>query len=456
MKSTGLLMSILALFLLTVSSGWAATIHVPEDYPVIQLAIWMAVDGDTILVADGTYTGAGNKDIDLEGKAITVVSENGPDFTVIDCENDGRGFYFISGEESDTWLDGFTIKNGFVEYDGGGIYCGSSSPTITNCIITGNRAYDYGGGILCSDSSPTIMNCTISENIADYGGGILCFNSSPTITNCTITRNRTSSSPFYNNGGGGILCSDSSPILSDCSISENWCDGFGGGIYCRSNSSPTLTDCTVSGNTTSGKGGGFYCNDSSPTIMNCTISMNTAENRGGGIYCCDSSPDITNCTIFENKADKGGGIYIRYWSYPRITNTTISENVAFDTYAGGAIYCYSPTSSPFITNCILWNDFPNEINRSSGNPNVTYSDIQGGWDGDGNIDEDPQFVPFPIYCFEYLLQPDSPCIDTGDPNIRDWLYDWHWRYPDWYVDGSRSNMGAYGGPGNIDWLDWLD
>lgn len=60
-----------------------------------------------------------------------------------------------------------------------------------------------------------------------------------------------------------------------------------------------------------------------------------------------------------------------------------------------------------------------------------------------------------MYGFEYLLKPGSPCIDTGDPSIEDALYDRHPRWPDWYPDGARSDMGAYGGPGNRGWLDWL-
>ncbi len=62
----------------------AATIHVPGDQPTIQAGIDAAMDGDIVLVADGTWTGVGNRDIDFLGKAITVRSENGPDSCIID------------------------------------------------------------------------------------------------------------------------------------------------------------------------------------------------------------------------------------------------------------------------------------------------------------------------------------------------------------------------------------
>ena len=74
-----------------------------------------------------------------------------------------------------------------------------------------------------------------------------------------------------------------------------------------------------------------------------------------------------------------------------------------------------------------------------------FSDILGGWEGKGNIDSDPLFHTF--HGFSNLLHPGSPCIDSGDPMIEDG-YDW----PDWYQNNPRSDMGAYGGPGNVEWL----
>lgn len=123
-------------------SSYAITIHVPGDYPTIQAGINAAVNGDTVLVADGTYTGEGNKNIDFEGKEIVVISENGAENCIIDCEDDGRGFYFHANEDTNSVLSGFKVINGSNTYYGGAIsLTNNSNPIIENCILENNSAY---------------------------------------------------------------------------------------------------------------------------------------------------------------------------------------------------------------------------------------------------------------------------------------------------------------------------
>jgi len=163
-----------------------------HPFDAIQEAIDYALDGETVIVLSGTYTGEGNRDLDFKGKAIALRSQNGPSECIINCEGFGRGSIFQSGEGQDSVLAGFTITGG--EADRGGSICclNASHPTIMNCILRGNLAIGssgrspeaYGGGIYCQLSNPTITNCTLNGNSAlSHGGGIYCENSNPTLTN---------------------------------------------------------------------------------------------------------------------------------------------------------------------------------------------------------------------------------------------------------------------------------
>ena len=159
MKKRMLILTMMMASGIACSHVFAATIRVPQDQPTIQAGINSAVNGDTVLVADGTYTGTGNKEIEYFGKAITVMSENGPEMCIIDCENSGRGFYFRGGEGNGSVLDGLTIRNGYVSGGyisnrGGGIRIGgASSPVIRNCVITQNEATGSGSGVYIANSA---------------------------------------------------------------------------------------------------------------------------------------------------------------------------------------------------------------------------------------------------------------------------------------------------------------
>jgi hypothetical protein len=193
------------------------------DYDNIQAAIDACPGGWTVMVENGSWGGTSNRDLDFGGKAITVRSMNGPENCTIDCggtpTNPHRAFYFYSGEDANSIVEGFTIMGGYAKYNasvpgmddphGGAIYCVAtlvegrpSSPTIRNCIITNNQVDDstgngHGGGIFCSASSPVIIDCVISFNSANFGGGICCEHFGfletpvpvPKIINCTISDN---------------------------------------------------------------------------------------------------------------------------------------------------------------------------------------------------------------------------------------------------------------------------
>jgi hypothetical protein len=373
----------------------AAIIHVPGDYPTIQEGINSATHGDILLVADGTYTGAGNKNIDFQGKLITVKSENGPESTIIDCEGSGRGFYFWNGELNGSILEGFTIKNGNTD-KGAGIYCiNNSAPTIKNNIITGNRATGAGDGI--------------------SGGGIYCQGDNIVIEKNIITGNTASASAGGDKNsssrGGGIRCKGNNIIIENNIITDNTASASAGKY-----------GLALVG------GGGIHCEGDNYVIKNNLITGNIAiassndgpaDSVGGGIYCNETSLIINNVIAnnqVEGKGLRGGGVCV-------VDDCTFVNNTIVNN-RGSGIYCERDTIT--ITNTILWINVPSQITYS-GLTNVTYSCIQGGYTGEGNINQNPLFVNSAIG--DYHLFKESPCIDAGtlagapatdiDGNLRD-------------------------------------
>lgn len=327
-------LAVLSLLALTMAHpARGRTITVDEggsgDHTRIQAAVDAAADGDTVVVADGVYTGPGNRDIDFRGKAITVRSERGPGQCVIDCggseEDPHRGFHFHTGEGRDSVLEGFTITNGHIagsdwpESAGGAIYCGEPrcSPTIRNNRIVGNKAF-YGGGI-CYFGSPRILDNLIAENEAREGGGINAYEQGGIARN-TIVRNRAE------RGGGIMVWEDYAPAIQDNIIQENAAEGDGGGI-------------------------GVY--NTSPWIIGNLVVGNEAGGRGGGMHLASEPRVNAYNTIVGNTAALGGGV----------------------------------SGASNLVNCIVWGNTP-----QSSLEDATYSCIEGWAEDESNIFDDPRFV----------------------------------------------------------------
>lgn len=202
------------------------------DFDNIQAAIDDANNGDTVIVADGTYTGTGNYNLDFGGRRITVCSQTGPGSCIIDCQNSGRGFYFHSGENANSVVEGFTIKNGR-QWQGGAIRCISSSPTISNCTIRDNEAVTVdtwlgvGGAIQCEESMMILSNCRLIDNTSSGDGGALCSYSysgtgNISIVDCTFVGNSAAAK------GGAVYCYKDNLTLRNCVITDNIAGKFGG------------------------------------------------------------------------------------------------------------------------------------------------------------------------------------------------------------------------------------
>jgi len=208
------------LWLLGLISPALGTVYLVEpdgtgDFPTIQAAIDAVDNGDIIELADGTFTGPGNRDLSFLGKPITVRSlGDDPELCIIDCEgsesDQHSGVYFNDGEDNNTILRGVTITGGWSS--SGGIRC-NSEPRISNCIISNNHG-EYGGGI-GAGGSLIVENCLISNNHAtDEGGGIYANTSSIVIRNCVIANN-------YGELGGGLFLLEVNLDLDQCTIVNN-------------------------------------------------------------------------------------------------------------------------------------------------------------------------------------------------------------------------------------------
>ena len=235
--------SLLVLFIPVVQG---AVLNVPSPYTTIQAGINAASDGDTVLVADGTYTGSNNKNLDFAGKNIIVTSSGGAANCIIDCQGSDRAFLFDDHEPSTAEVSGFSIINGDArtlgsDRYGGGIFCkNDASPLIMNCIFNNCQA-NFGGAIMTCSFVPgqipeaRIEGCTLTANIAygasgatwdhpGVGGGILCDNlSAATIVDCTITGNICHLNPSATDGKGGVIVCYYDDVVESigCVINDN-------------------------------------------------------------------------------------------------------------------------------------------------------------------------------------------------------------------------------------------
>jgi len=305
---------------LVLGTAEGRVIHIPEDWPDIQTGIEIASDGDTVLVAPGTYLITHpSRRINFEGKAILLTSEKGADSTVIDgWEEYGPIVTFESGEDTNSVINGFTITNGRSNRGGAGILCiNNSSPKICNNIITANildyeAAEGLGAGICCDTASPVIVGNLISANY------------------CQVAID------FYGIGGGIFLRNSSASIL-DNTISSNWAT-LGGGIACLSRSSVRIEGNQIEGNEARGgwvnEGAGIYCDSELPILIaDNTIDGNHGYNcYGGGIYCRGGSIIIAENTITNNSASKGGGIYTSSSSV-EVSENNIYGNTHYGIYS---------------------------------------------------------------------------------------------------------------------------
>ena len=382
------------------------TFHVPEEYEKIIYAIFFASDQDTVLVGPGIYY----EELDFEGKAIVLLSTEGPESTTVyaNSDNDSGGVY-EPGESVITIrditshqviIDGFTLENGYgkgvnFEY----FISVASEPEMFNDMM-----YNYieSGGVSVINSSVTLSNLVIKNNTAEnFGGGIGLVDSYTELNNIILENNHIPDGNAL--GGSGIAINGGITSINDCIIRNNSVGlnlyqlNGGGGILCGFNFSDTPLELMVS---------------------NSEIYDNSA-NIGAAIGALSGNITLNHILIYNNTGEYGSAISL---GEPlgliiddinmAITQSTITNN------QGGFSFGLTDESHLLIANSILWNEESDyEItslpNNSMIDANIFYSDIRL-LEGENNIESislNPEFTD--VGNFDFTLTSSSPCIDSG-------------------------------------------
>ncbi len=249
------------------------------------------------------------------------------------------------------------------------------------------------------------------------------------VANFTITGGNAVSAGCI--GGGGILVthpdleyvydgpvSPVNAVFENLILTDNTA-AAGGGISIWRVSGPTLSNLIIQENTSEHYGGGLMIFTATASVTDITVTGNNCyrdDSYGGGIIINNSEVTLANVTVTDNTASYGGGIFILDTDATLI-NLTVSGNTA--TAYGGGLFV-GPNTNPMLTNSIIWGNNPTQI-QGFGTPTITYSDIQGGWNGVGNIDSDP------LFCnpdsSDFTLAENSPCVGTGESGANMGAFD---------------------------------
>ena len=379
----------IAILLLFIVSLSADQLKVPSAYSTIQVAIDAASAGDTVLVADGTYTE--NLRID---KDIKIISENGAEKTIID----GGEIKWVLGFGSSTTraclIDGFTVTNGGnangdSDEAAGGINVWGGSPTLRNLIIKNNKRLKYsGGGIqVTGNGNPLFADCTIKDNSVKYwaGGGITIWESSAELKNCVISNNTSPGTPAIEIGNPNFLTNPTSVIMDNVEVMNHSCTDCGPAISAW-NTMLTLKNVNIHDNKVSQAS--FYAGMEGEEgqvelrIEDSDFSRNYATDGGGGALVLENIPLVKiNNTTFSSDSSKSGGGAIQSSNTDSlfIENCTFDGNISLEGN-GGAINIGGDESDTFYSK-IKNTKFENNIGNwggaiIAGNVNIEFENVE--------------------------------------------------------------------------------
>lgn len=399
----------------------AAVIQVPADQPTIQAGIDAAINGDTVLVSDGTYSGVGNRNISFGGKAIVVRSVNGAPVTIIDVDSTlNRGFIFSSGEDTLSILDGFTVTRAIAD-SGAGILISGGSPKILNCRFEKmGFTFDNCAGDDLSVHAPMGLGMAIVGN------------SHPILRRCLFTDIVKFPPKYYACqvfGAGLAVDAPATAEVEDCSFEDiyyiPWDGALGVALFDGSQGSSYLRCRFVRCGNENYHGSTYsmpvFLLNSNSRFDSCLFARNhlavgfDSWIGSGSIWLSNSPATVSNCTFFGNESAWG-----------------------FLPGTPGAMAILCTQSAATIDNCIIaFNRFyfpcyPDcvganmpMIGTTPGDtvgPVITCTDIYwnlegvGDWVGplasqlgvNGNIRRNPYFCDTTNYDFH--LAPNSPCL----------------------------------------------
>ena len=454
-----------------------------NPFCTIQEAVDVATSGDLVLVAAGDYV----ENLVVPAMVLRIIATDLVDQTILRGSDQGT-----QGSEPTVRvspgarlrLAGFTVTDGMP-----GILCEGAGLQVLNCVLTDNQGFEVGfarvgAGIYASDSALAVTNTVIEGNSADQGGGIGLSHSSLVAVDATFGPDNfgiegaglhategcalsflrcvfdgndllgdgygaalyasqstllIEESEFvkhsYDQGLGTLYLSSSDATLRDCRFDDN--DGGsmsnGGALYVQGTTDDVVTveDCTFTSNT-SAEGGAIEIVEGTVTLSGCRFEENLAfsdtfprSGNGGAAFVHPTAAVLfRRCVFLANEAagtPAGGGFGGAVHGPATLESCTLFRNRSTGTGAGGG----GAAQATILDSCILWENEPEALMAVG---EVSWSDVQGGWTGTGNFDAPPRLWG-PEHGDLHLL-PDSPCIDTGNPDRQD-------------EDGSRLDVGAY-------------
>ena len=263
--------------------------------------------GDTIFLANGTFSGEGNRDVDVYDESIVILSESGmPALCIIDCggsaSENHQAFDCRVDAPDQVVIVGVTMRGGY----------GTAGPGIYAV------KYSAGGGVVI------VANCVFSENFSQWDGAVVVYGDCQlSLAGCQFTGNT-------GGGGGGLsVCDGGTAFVTACQFTDN-VSAYNGGaalIGCGGEAYATFTNCTFSGNSAVHYyGGAIYSDESGTVLLGCRFERNSAESQGGALYL-RGELSMTDCVCIGNTAEYGGSSLYSSTSDPIAITTAVSSRI---------------------------------------------------------------------------------------------------------------------------------